>query len=86
MSAHLVSPELFGRSAEIGHLAGAFDNAPATVLVGGEAVPGSADCAAAVGGRRISHDLPSKVQGTAPIRSIVDAGSWTMTVTRSGTP
>jgi hypothetical protein len=37
MSAHPVSPELVGRSAEHGHLAGAFDNAPATVPVGGEA-------------------------------------------------
>ncbi|MEU4764423.1 ATP-binding protein [Actinosynnema sp. NPDC023794] len=135
MSAHLVSPELVGRSAQLGHLAGAFDHAPATVLVGGEAgvgksrlvedftarpdatvplggcveldglpfapfvgalVDGAAELsleelllsrverldpdavalvrAAAVGGRRVSHEILGGVHDVTPMRSVVDGG------------
>src|SRR5688500_18605018 len=63
MSAHLVSPELVGRSAELGHLAGAFDHAPATVLVGGEA---------GVGKSRLLDDFTSRLDATVLLGGCVE--------------
>jgi DNA-binding CsgD family transcriptional regulator/tetratricopeptide (TPR) repeat protein len=63
MSAHLVSPELVGRSAEIGHLAGALANAPATVLVGGEA---------GVGKSRLVNDFTAGLDATVLLGGCVE--------------
>lgn len=63
MSAHLVSPELVGRSAELGHLAGAFDHAPATVPLGGEA---------GVGKSRLVNDFTARLDATVLLGGCVE--------------